>query len=202
MKIGVSASASEVGEALRLFDYVETWDAPVQGQAYHTRCDETKLQGNFLYVVKHIDCPDLNFSGTGVVLYENIYSITYEEFVKKLGSRMFLLDVGHAFISDMKSKGAFEIEKWLGLNPVAVHIHNVKYVPDPTGRYANAPYADHQPLNEGLLNIRDVLSKIIKAGVEYITIEVFFKDYAPTKYALTQIKQWVDNIIKYIDNNA
>jgi hypothetical protein len=202
VKIGVSASASEVGEALRLFDYVETWDVPEQGQAYHTRCDETKLQGNFLYVVKHIDCPDLNFSGTGVVLYENIYSITYEEFVKKLGSRMFLLDVGHAFISDMKSKGAFEIEKWLGLNPVAVHIHNVKYVPDPTGRYANAPYADHQPLNEGLLNIRDVLSKIIKAGVEYITIEVFFKDYMPTKYALTQIKQWVDNIIKYIDNNA
>ena len=195
MKVGVSASASEVGEALRLFDYVETWDAPVQGQAYHARCVETRLQGNFLYVVKHIDCPDLNFSGIGLVLYENIYLITYEEFVKKLGSRMFLLDVGHAFISDMKAKGAFEVEKWLGLNPVAVHIHNVKYVPDPTGRYANAPYADHQPLNDGLLNMKEVLSKAIKAGVEYVTVEVFFKDYTPTKYPLTQIKQWISSML-------
>jgi len=43
--------------------------------------------------------------------------------------------------------------------------------------------------------MKEVLSKVIKAGVEYVTVEVFFKDYTPTKYPLTQIKQWISNIL-------
>jgi len=196
MKIGVTTSLSESTEALKLFDYVETYDIPLYSQAYHSKCYEDNIKGNYLYIVKHIDCKDLSLIADSLVLYENVYSLSYEEIVKRLGSRKFLLDVGHAFISDMKSKGVFELEKWLSLNPIAIHLHNVKYVPDPTGNIYNAPYADHQPLNDGLINMKEVLDKIRKAGIEYVTIEVFFKDYMPTSYTLKEKRRWIEDIIK------
>jgi len=199
VKVGVSASSAEAGEALRLFDYVETYDSPIQGQAYHSRCAEGSVRGSYLYIVRHLDCSDLSLTADSRALYENVYSMSYEETVRRLGDRAFLLDVGHAFISDMKGRGQFELERWLGLSPVAVHIHNVRYVPDPTGRIANAPYADHQPLNEGLIDMREALREIARAGIEYVTVEVFFRDYTPTAYPLAEKRRWVDELLRGLE---
>jgi len=195
VKVGVSASSAEVSEALRLFDYVETRDSPVQGQAYHSSCADRDVRGSYLYIVRHLDCGSPLTAGSPV-LYENVYTMSYEETVRRLGNRAFLLDIGHAFISDMKSRGRFELERWLGLSPVAVHLHNVRYVPDPTGTIYNAPYADHQPLNEGLIDMREALREIVRAGVKYVTVEVFFRDYTPTSYPLAEKRRWFNELLR------
>ena len=195
MKVGVSASSAEANEALRLFDYVETYDSPIQGQAYHSRCAEGSVRGNYLYIVRHLDCMN-PLTADSPVLYENVYTMSFEETVRRLGNRAFLLDIGHAFISDMKARGNFELERWLGLSPVAVHLHNVRYVPDPTGTIYNAPYADHQPLNEGLIDMREALREIVRAGAKYVTVEVSFRGYTPTSYPLSEKRRWIDELLR------
>ncbi len=178
VKVGVSVPARQAQDALRYFDYVETFDRPIEGQAYHSNCGETRLDGRFIYVVRHLDCLTDIAINSGMVVWENPNGWSFEQVSNALRGRLFILDVAHAYKVEV---GRFDIRRWLSLKPIAAHLSNVKII--------NGTPWDHQLLSNGSIDINEVINAVVSSGVEYITLEIFFTDAQPHQYSPIEIYQ-------------
>lgn len=196
MKFGTSCHAHEVGEALKFFDYAEVWDHAVPGQAYHAKSGERvqspeAVQAFKPYVVVHTDAPPaVRIPG---VFVENIPAEQPEHVASVLNGNDFLLDIGHAFTSNLYRGPSvcdpYDYDRWFALKPKALHFHDCRIdIPNPHGKIDSA---DHQMLGFGVLPLRSILKRAIQDGLLYCTLECFMDGFGKGRSYSFEVKRRV-----------
>lgn len=207
MKVGTSCSDAEVDGARDHFDYVEVWNRPVAGEAFHYRPQDAlavliHAELYSPYVVIHTDDAvrigfDVVCALPANVFVENVPGDQPDEVARVLEAtgKTFLFDVGHAYTSAKRidSKTPFDYSRWWALGPKAMHFHDCRDLPNPWGR---KDAADHQILSEGVLPLVDFMRDAKRVGVEYVTLECFMYGWLPFSYVADGKRIALDRVMR------
>ena len=181
---------------------MEVWDLAVTGHAFHVPAGvkihpfpPLKPLKYKPYFVVHTDNLPPPGKVEGMVI-ENIPGEQPDEVWELLNGNDFLLDIGHAFSSNLylsDEVNPFDFARWFALKPKALHFHDCRIdIPNPWGK---PDAADHQLLGSGILPLKEILKIAEESEVEYVALECFYEGYGAKDYSFAEKREALDRIL-------